>query len=217
MDDKIKLLVLQSELKIDKLKEEYDNLITKIKVLGLKLQEKTDNKFRLFSSIEENILEVKDYISNSEIVKELDRQKITYTMDRLKIYVIHYQNRHNVDTSNLDIAIKLYSYLDEVKSLQNQITLARISGLSNIIDREILIKNDEEIYSYGNKFVKKITKKSNEELDKNKLIAYKKLENTHNESKIDDVTYQISKGLLNNLFESYNDDIKINIEDNKQK
>ena len=217
MDDKIKLLVLQSELKIDKLKEEYDNLITKIKVLGLKLQEKTDNKFRLFSSIEENILEVKDYISNSEIVKELDRQKITYTMDRLKIYVIHYQNRYSVDTSNLDIAIKLYSYLDEVKSLQNQITLARISGLSNIIDRDILIKNDEEIYSYGDKLIKKITKKSNEELDKNKLIAYKKLENTHNESKIDDVTYQISKGLLNNLFESYNDDIKINIEDNKQK
>lgn len=217
MDRKIKILVLQTELKIDRLKEEYADLVTKIKVLGLELQEKTDNKFRLKSDIDENILEIKDYISNSEVVKELDRQKITYTLDRLKIYLLDYQNRYHVDLSKLNKAIQLYSYLDNVRTLENQIKLKRISGLSNIIDRNILIENDEEIYNYGSKLVKKITSKSKEELEQNKLIAFKYLEEKHNKTDIDDVTYQISKGLLNDLFESYDSNLKINNEDIKQK
>lgn len=111
---------------------------------------------------------------------------INYSLQELKNYFIQYQNSFNEDCSKYYLAISLYELIEEIESLVDSKTNLEIESLSKIIPNITIIKN--------------IDKDKYEEMY---LNIQKQLNDYLKNEKLDEKTYNICIGTLNNIFNFY--------------
>lgn len=187
MYNDLNLKVLESYVEIDKIHDEINNKMFNFITKATELIELSDDEFQIEKTLKLNKISLKGFILESPCCLSLNMNNIiNYSLQELKNYFIQYQNSFNEDCSKYYLAIALYELIEEIESLVDSKTNLEIESLSKIIPNITIIKN--------------IDKDKYEEMY---LNIQKQLNDYLKNEKLDEKTYNICIGTLNNVFNFY--------------
>ena len=187
MYNDLNLKILESYVEIDKIHDEINNKMFNFITKATELIELSDDEFQIEKTLKLNKISLKGFILESPCCLSLNMNNIiNYSLQELKNYFIQYQNSFNEDCSKYYLAISLYELIEEIESLVDSKTNLEIESLSKIIPNITIIKN--------------IDKDKYEEMY---LNIQKQLNDYLKNEKLDEKTYNICIGTLNNVFNFY--------------
>lgn len=187
MYNDLNLKVLESYVEIDKIHDEINNKMFNFITKATELIELSDDEFQIEKTLKLNKISLKGFILESPCCLSLNMNNIiNYSLQELKNYFIQYQNSFNEDCSKYYLAISLYELIEEIESLVDSKINLEIESLSKIIPNITIIKN--------------IDKDKYEEMY---LNIQKQLNDYLKNEKLDEKTYNICIGTLNNIFNFY--------------
>lgn len=187
MYNDLNLKILESYVEIDKIHDEINNKMFNFITKATELIELSDDEFQIEKTLKLNKISLKGFILESPCCLSLNMNNIiNYSLQELKNYFIQYQNSFNEDCSKYYLAISLYELIEEIESLVDSKTNLEIESLSKIIPNITIIKN--------------IDKDKYEEMY---LNIQKQLNDYLKNEKLDEKTYNICIGTLNNIFNFY--------------
>jgi len=210
----LKLCILTTALQTANREQQYNKYVEKYKNQGLKLEQITNEKFKLSSNIIITEVNLRDYLINSYIGMYLKAKGIKVcTFDEVLAHANMLADANpNFNKDEVELAINFYMILEQIGKIEREIIDTIANGLCDIIgintifeDKKILVVND----------------KTNEAKVKSQERTYDEFEINHNKAlntinnyreKLGDPEYKYAVTMINKVFEYYkngNKEIKL--------
>lgn len=181
--------ILESYIVIDKYNRSINEKIYSFMTKSKKLEEVSDNDYKIQKSLEMNKIFFRGYILESSVPMMLEEVNQTnYTMEQLKNFMKNYENQNqNEKFYPYYLAFDLYDMVDEIEELVDKKIDYEMELFNNInisVDKLFDINKDE----YESYYVEIKNRLSSELLNKNL---------------IDDKIYNLCIQILNDIFNYY--------------